>query len=66
MTASNARTRDNIVFIVRVNEHRFCEGFRDWLVANWVIWERFMEEAAKVKRVGRRHYSARTIIEYIA
>lgn len=39
--------------------------FTDWLNANMGIWVRFMLEANKIWDSGRRHYSARTIVEYM-
>lgn len=43
----------------------FRKGFPDWLLANRALWERFEREALKVWHRGRRHYSARTIIEVL-
>lgn len=40
-------------------------GFVEWLDENYSIWEKFEEEALKVARRGRDHYSAYTIREYI-
>lgn len=66
MSATSTRTtREYILLLARADAHRFREGFADWLNGNWAIWERFLQEARKVKIKGRVHYSARTIIEYI-
>lgn len=44
---------------------KFRADFSAWLAQNPDIWLRFVAEADKVWRSGRRHWSARTIIEYI-
>lgn len=37
----------------------------DWVTRNYHVWEAFEREANKVWDRGRRHYSARTIGEYL-
>ena len=44
---------------------KYRPDFAEWLVVNHAIWERFCAEANKVWACGRRHWSARTIIEYL-
>jgi hypothetical protein len=44
---------------------KFSEGFQAWLMANWSIYLEFESQAHKVINSGRKHYSARTIVEYI-
>jgi hypothetical protein len=44
---------------------KYREDFADWLSANMHIWQAFCREANKVWAMGRRHYSARTIIEVL-
>ena len=44
---------------------KFRPDFAAWLLANVSIWNRFCIEADKVWGRGRRHWSARTIIEYL-
>lgn len=39
--------------------------FAEWLEANWHIWTRFVAEANLIWNAGRRHYSARTIVEVL-
>lgn len=39
--------------------------FVQWMNENPTIWERFQREANRIWNRGRRHYSARTIVEYI-
>lgn len=43
----------------------YRDGFATWLHDNWNIWLRFEFEAGKLRDRGRKHYSARTIGEYI-
>jgi hypothetical protein len=50
--------------IQAVQSGRYRAGFDAWLRNNFDIFKRFAIEAEKV-RSSRRHYSARTIIEYI-
>ena len=47
-----------------VNAGSYKPEFNDWLKANFDIFQRFVAEADKVRRV-RNHYSARTLIEFI-
>lgn len=44
---------------------RYREDFSEWLLDNQHIWRAFVREADKVWNRGRRHYSARTIIEVL-
>lgn len=43
----------------------FRPCFVSWLSENLNVWHAFNREANKVWDRGRRHYSARTIIEYL-
>lgn len=43
----------------------FRKDFREWLEANYHVWELFEHEANQAWSRGRRHYSARTIGEYL-
>lgn len=43
----------------------FTDGFADWISINDHIWKAFVSEAGKVYNQGRRHYSARTIVEVL-
>lgn len=43
----------------------FRRDFKDWLEANWHVWQAFEREANKIWGRGRTHYSARTIGEYL-
>lgn len=44
---------------------RFRADFSAWLSANWAIWLAFRAQADRVYASGRRHYSARTIVEWL-
>lgn len=44
---------------------RFRPDFLPWMRLNLHIWQRFREEADKIRATGRAHYSARTIGEWI-
>lgn len=43
----------------------FRKGFAAWLADNMHVWTAFEREADRVWSRGRRHYSARTIIEHL-
>lgn len=51
--------------LVEANKELFSSGFSAWIASDFDIWEAFQAEANAVWRRGRRHYSARTIIEVI-
>jgi hypothetical protein len=44
---------------------KFKPGFVEWLTANPHVWRAFEREAMQVWARGRRHYSARTIVEVL-
>ena len=41
------------------------EEFSEWMLDNEHIWIAFEREALKVSNLGFKHYSARTIIEFL-
>lgn len=47
------------------NKRIFRSDFLMWLANNASIWIAFEQESSKIWARGRRHYSARTIIEII-
>ena len=59
------RDKDSALYVVTSSEWMYRDGFALWLSQNFPIWERFEREASKVWDSGRRHYSARTIGEFI-
>lgn len=56
---------DPLSDIIRLNAGQFTAGFLAWLSDNKSIWCRFENEANKLWNRGRRHYSSRTIIEFL-
>ena len=44
---------------------QYRPDFADWLSANPHIWSAFCAKANQVWARGRRHYSARTIVEVL-
>lgn len=61
----SGRTKDSVLYIVTSQPWRYRADFARWVSINWLIWERFAAEADRVYDSGRRHYSARTIVEFI-
>lgn len=57
--------RDMILEVVSCKPAMFRHDFYLWLQDNWHIWKAFEAEAARTWSRGRRHYSARTICEYL-
>lgn len=54
-----------ILSVVECQSFLFRPDFRAWLADNFHIWLAFEREANHVWTTGRRHYSARTIGEYL-
>ena len=54
-----------LIALVDANPGVFSDDFREWLGENRHVWAAFEREALKVWHRGRRHYSARTIIEVL-
>lgn len=65
MTQLSLDRQGDVLAVVSVHADSFREGFAAWLVDNWSIYRRFEEEALKVRRRGRDHWGANTIIEYL-
>ena len=53
-----------IAFGPQENE-QYRAGFPEWLILNPHIWAAFAREASRIWDRGRRHYSARTIVEVL-
>lgn len=51
--------------LVCANPKQFTLSFAGWLDLNWPIWLAFEREASRIWDRGRRHYSARTIGEWL-
>lgn len=58
------REHTALVF-VRCKPAMFRDDFAAWLQENWHVWSAFEREAGRIWDMGRRHYSARTIGEYL-
>ncbi len=56
---------DPLVALVREHADTFRPGFALWLRDNRHVWLAFEHEADRVWTRGRRHYSARTLVEYL-
>lgn len=50
---------------LQANRAQFRADFPDWLADNAHVWLAFEREADRVWSRGRRHYSARTIVEVL-
>ena len=57
--------RDMILEVVACKPEMFRPDFHFWLSENWHIWKAFEGEAIRTWNRGRRHYSARTLAEYL-
>jgi hypothetical protein len=58
------RKRTALTF-VKARPDLFRAGFMDWLDKNFHVWLAFEREANAIWARGNRHYSARTIGEYL-
>lgn len=56
---------NNAMDVVHANASMLRNGFAAWLSENGHVWRRFEQEADEVWNRGRRHYSARTIVEVL-
>jgi hypothetical protein len=54
-----------LLSIARQNHQQFRDDFIEWLRHNAHVWQAFEREANRIWDRGRRHYSARTIGEYL-
>jgi len=53
------------LFLLAKSHPDISASFIEWIKDNYSVWEKFEDEALKVARRGRDHYSAYTIREYI-
>lgn len=51
--------------LLREHAEQFRPDFPVWLRENAEVWRSFKREADRIWHRGRRHYSARTIIEHL-
>lgn len=54
-----------VMLFVKASPEQFRKDFYDWLNTNFHVWQAFEREANRIWDYGRRHYSARTIIEVL-
>jgi hypothetical protein len=51
--------------LVQHNPDHFSEDFGEWIEENVHIWKAFEREALEIHSRGQKHYSARTIVEFL-
>jgi len=56
---------DSVPDLLRYHRASFRPGFPTWISVNLHVWFAFEREANRIWRRGRRHYSARTILEVL-
>lgn len=61
----NIGTQFNIEDIAHDHKEQFSDEFLLWLPENGHIYMAFEQEAFKIARSGFKHYSARTILEFL-
>lgn len=54
-----------IIELVKSREHLFAKDFAEYLEENGHVYQAFERNALQMHRAGRKHYSARTIIEFL-
>jgi hypothetical protein len=63
---STAMYRERMAFVfLEANKAQFRADFAQWLRNNYAVWRAFEREADAVWDRGYRHYSARTIGEFL-
>lgn len=55
----------DIVTLVQSNPDHFSDSFGEWIEENRHIWKAFEREALEIFNRGQKHYSARTIVEFL-
>lgn len=50
---------------VQTRPDLFRPEFLGWLKDNWPVWVAFRAQADRIWQRGRKHYSARTIVEWL-
>ncbi len=48
-----------------LNRAKYRPEFAEWLIQNQALWLAFCRESNRIWDRGRRHWSARTVIEYM-
>jgi hypothetical protein len=54
-----------IEIVLNAHPGLFQVGFDEWLIEQWHVWREFRRQADRVWDLGRRHYGARTITEWM-
>lgn len=62
--ADTGRPKTALCFIAAKPDY-FRDDFADWLRENWALYTAFERQALRVYKLGRKHYGANTIIEYM-
>lgn len=57
--------RRTVMLMLDCKPEAFRKDFKEWLTENYHVWEAFEREANNVWNRGKRHYSQRTIWEYL-
>ena len=65
MTQPDLPFGDPLAACVREHGNLFRQDFAQWIAENRHVWLAFEREADKMWNRGRRHYSARTLVEYL-
>jgi hypothetical protein len=64
-TINSTASHSDLVACVLDNPAMFRDDFMAWLKDNFHVWDRFKREADWIRSRGRKHYSARTILEVL-
>lgn len=56
---------ERVMFALSDAPDVFCASFQGWLSENMAVYEEFEARALRLWEMGRKHYSARTIMESI-
>ena len=56
---------DDIVELARANAKDLPQEFLDWLPENLTVWNAFVEQTFLVIKKGFKHYSSKTIVEFL-
>lgn len=57
--------REAALGLVRQQPDLFMDSFELYLSEQWAVWKAFEHEAQRIAFRGRKHYSAKTIVEWM-
>lgn len=60
-----AASKGALLYVAQQNSDKLSDDFLAWLPDNLHIWEAFCENAIRIKKRGFKHYSSRTIVEFL-